>query len=217
LTSASDLLYFSSNHPISSGAVPTLDLYMVRPSHPLVPLLVTGRVYDRVTGAGLAAGLTLIDSAAGDMIASRTSDPATGGYSMALTGGAAMTMVISAQAPGYAPFAMTIHLPAAERYAEWRADIPLDAVPAGVVQPEPAASADDLTIFPNPTSGMMVVRYTGAREGREQEMVISDLYGREMVRATMSRESMALDLGDLPSGLYLVRAGAVTRLMVVRK
>jgi len=215
---SSDLLYFSSNRPARSDTASTLDLFMVRPSRPLVPLLITGRVYDRATGAGLAASLMLLDAVAGDTtIAHRTSDSATGSYTMAVAGGAVMTMMISARVHGYAPFVMTIHLPEAREYTEWRADIPLDADPAGGVQPELADPNDDVAIVPNPTSGMMVVRYTGAREEVEKELVISNLYGEEVFRTTMRQESRALDMSGLPSGLYLVRAGSVTRLMMVRK
>ncbi|MBE0644411.1 MAG: VWA domain-containing protein [Bacteroidetes bacterium] len=71
-----------------------------------------------------------------------------------------------------------------------------------------AAVVDRFELFPNPTSGVVTLRYTLAAAG-QPVVSVHDLLGRELLRRalpTATREGeLRLDLSGLPTGFYHVR------------
>ena len=93
-------------------------------------------------------------------------------------------------------------------------------VPAPVTAVGPAAPELRLRAFPNPVRSGGTVRWSG-RALEEQDLVVFDLAGREVARATAfgrsAREWSARDRAGapLPPGLYLARCGEARARVVV--
>ncbi|PAP78157.1 endonuclease [Rubrivirga marina] len=92
--------------------------------------------------------------------------------------------------------------------------------------PETVAAEDGpegglaVALYPNPSVGRVTIEADGARELRAE---VVDLLGRRVrvVRAAPGADRLALDLGDVPAGVYVVRvvaggATATRRVTVVR-
>ena len=75
----------------------------------------------------------------------------------------------------------------------------------------PAPTAERLVVYPNPASDRITVEASGAG----QEAVLYDLLGRAVRRARMVAGKAVLDVSRLPAGVYVVRAGGMSRLVAV--
>ena len=65
-------------------------------------------------------------------------------------------------------------------------------------------AASGLRAFPNPTSGVLTVE-SASPAGRERQAQLLDAVGRPVRRFSLKGSRTELDLGDLPSGLYLLK------------
>jgi len=61
-------------------------------------------------------------------------------------------------------------------------------------------TADGITIFPNPTSGMLTIRGNGLKR-----VEVMDVVGHAMLVVECQRDSERVDLSELPQGAYVVR------------
>ena len=59
----------------------------------------------------------------------------------------------------------------------------------------------NLKVWPNPTNSIVSVEL----ETGNADFWITDLYGREMLQGTLSGSHSAIDLSDVPAGMYLLR------------
>jgi hypothetical protein len=73
-----------------------------------------------------------------------------------------------------------------------------------------APGADRLSVYPNPSNGLLTLDLEAAEAGL-RALEVFDLTGRrlrsERLNLTAGRQSVPLDLTDLPAGLYLLRVG----------
>ena len=63
----------------------------------------------------------------------------------------------------------------------------------------------EITIYPNPTTGIFTVQ-------GEREIEVYDLFGRLVLRSNKSQ----IDMGSYPKGIYIVRAGEAVRKLILR-
>jgi hypothetical protein len=61
----------------------------------------------------------------------------------------------------------------------------------------------DLSIFPNPTSGILNIQQPG--QNKLNEVLIFDSTGKKWLQATITPDRHKLDLNNLPAGLYWIR------------
>ena len=80
-------------------------------------------------------------------------------------------------------------------------DAGLGDFPAGAA--EPKAVTEHLVFYPNPAQD--VLNYTVKTDGFDElEIVIYDLLGKEVIRTTANGHECAINMLNLPNGLYLV-------------
>ena len=72
-------------------------------------------------------------------------------------------------------------------------------------------TADGITLFPNPTSGMLTIRGNGLKR-----VEVMDMVGRAMLIVECQRDSERVDLSELPQGTYVVRIIAENGIAVRR-
>ena len=83
---------------------------------------------------------------------------------------------------------------------------------AGVEAAGEAEGKELFVVAPNPTKGSVVVSPTELAEGYPAVLTVNDAKGREVLRHTLTDGSpLALELGALPSGTYLVTLTTRTR------
>ena len=83
---------------------------------------------------------------------------------------------------------------------------------AGVEATGEAEGKELFVVAPNPTKGSVVVSPTELAEGYPAVLTVNDAKGREVLRHTLTDGSpLALELGALPSGTYLVTLTTRTR------
>ena len=86
-----------------------------------------------------------------------------------------------------------------------------------VVATEPEApelpGVEFLVVYPNPATDRLTVEASGMGE----EVVLYDLLGRAVRRARLVAGKAVLDTARLPAGVYVVRAGGESRLVVLRR
>ena len=61
-----------------------------------------------------------------------------------------------------------------------------------------------IRVYPNPTSGSVVVQHESAIIER---VTVTDLYGRTVAAFTVNDYQTDIDLSRLPSGIYLLKIG----------
>ncbi|AXT19496.1 T9SS C-terminal target domain-containing protein [Flavobacteriaceae bacterium AU392] len=62
---------------------------------------------------------------------------------------------------------------------------------------------DKFTIFPNPTSGRLNITFPTDTD--EADFLLFDVLGKQIFKTTILRSNNAVDLGDLPRGIYIAR------------
>ena len=64
-----------------------------------------------------------------------------------------------------------------------------------------------LTLYPNPTSAEVTIQYNLGNNSETAEILLLDLTGKVILRNAVSQNSgnLVLSLGDLQSGVYIVR------------
>jgi len=65
-----------------------------------------------------------------------------------------------------------------------------------------------LKAYPNPTTGILHVEVEGA-----DNVMLYDIYGRKL-RSIKAEQASAIDMSDLPHGIYLLRAGSKTNKII---
>lgn len=88
----------------------------------------------------------------------------------------------------------------------------------GTLSYSPLASATlagdepELSAYPNPASRSVNVRVSG----EDIKVTLHDLAGRELRSVAVRNGRARLDVGELPNGVYLLRAGPATKRLVVK-
>ncbi|NDC41075.1 MAG: T9SS C-terminal target domain-containing protein [Chitinophagia bacterium] len=78
---------------------------------------------------------------------------------------------------------------------------------------EIAAAGNDITAYPNPTSGQLVI----AAGNPIHSLVITDLLGHVLISTQPNATTTEADLAPLPAGIYLVRINGIYTVRVVKE
>ena len=73
-----------------------------------------------------------------------------------------------------------------------------------------------LTVYPNPTNGVLFVETHGRASLSDQVYRITNLMGQTLKIGSITAETMQIDVSNLPEGMYFITVGETTRKFVVR-
>ena len=73
-----------------------------------------------------------------------------------------------------------------------------------------------LTVYPNPTKGVLFVETHGRASLSNQVYRITNLMGQTLMTGNITAETMQIDVSNLPEGMYFISIGGETRKFVVR-
>jgi len=90
----------------------------------------------------------------------------------------------------------------------------LDVPAVAAVLPSPG-----ITAVPNPTAGLVTLRFRSDGADRRLQVVVSDIVGRtierrEVAAAVGGEQSVSVDVSDLPTGVYILRVDGRSVLVV---
>jgi hypothetical protein len=74
----------------------------------------------------------------------------------------------------------------------------------------PYSESENISVYPNPSSGIIYVSDSEYKKYQGQTISIHDLTGRVLKMTTFQKEIMTVDLADQAEGLYFVRVGSST-------
>ncbi len=85
----------------------------------------------------------------------------------------------------------------------------------GVEEDGPSTSSGTLTVYPNPTNGVLTVHHSAFRI-HHSEFQIANLMGQTVLSGNINAENQQIDVSSLPQGMYFITVGEATRKFVVR-
>ncbi len=86
----------------------------------------------------------------------------------------------------------------------------------GIEEDGPSTGSGSLTVYPNPTNGILVVETHGRASLQAETYRISNLMGQTLMTGSIHEETQQIDVTDLPQGMYFISIGDQTRKFVVR-
>jgi hypothetical protein len=94
-----------------------------------------------------------------------------------------------------------------EVYEEWH---------NGIEEDGPSAGSGTLTVYPNPTHGVLVVETQNFASHPTQTYCISNVMGQTLMSGVITAETQRIDVTNLPQGMYFISIGDTTCKFVVR-
>ena len=92
-----------------------------------------------------------------------------------------------------------------EVYEEWH---------SGIEEDDPSTGSGTLTVYPNPTDGILNVRLPQCDSPTEYR--ISNMMGQTLMSGKITAEPQQIDVSDLPQGMYFITVGEGTQKFVAR-
>ena len=92
-----------------------------------------------------------------------------------------------------------------EVYEEWH---------SGIEEDDPSTGSGTLTVYPNPTDGILNVRLPQCDSPTEYR--ISNMMGQTLMSGKITAEPQQIDVSGLPEGMYFITVGDGTQKFVVR-
>ena len=92
-----------------------------------------------------------------------------------------------------------------EVYEEWH---------NGIEEDGPSTGSGTLTVYPNPTHGILNVGLSHC--GSRLEYRITNLMGQTLMMGTIHEEPQQINVSNLPQGMYFISIGDATCKFVVR-
>ena len=86
----------------------------------------------------------------------------------------------------------------------------------GLEENNPSTDSEILTVYPNPTNGVLFVETHGRASLPNPTYCISNLMGQNLMTGYITAETMQIDVSNLPEGMYFITLGDTTRKFVVR-
>ena len=87
---------------------------------------------------------------------------------------------------------------------------------SGIEENNPSTSSEILTVYPNPTNGVLFVETHGRASQQAETYRVSNLMGQILMSGTITTENQRIDVSNLPHGMYFISIGDMTRKFVVR-
>lgn len=81
----------------------------------------------------------------------------------------------------------------------------------------PSAGSGTLTVYPNPTNGILVVETRHATSLPAENYRITNLMGQTVLTGSLTDETQKIDVSALPEGMYFISIGDVTRKFVINR
>ena len=94
-----------------------------------------------------------------------------------------------------------------EVYEEWH---------NGIEEDGPSTGSGTLTVYPNPTHGVLVVETQNFASHPNQTYCISNVMGQTLMSGIITAETQRIDVTNLPQGMYFISIGDTTCKFVVR-
>ena len=85
------------------------------------------------------------------------------------------------------------------------------------VEDGPSTGSGTLTVYPNPTDGILFVETRRAMSLPDQTYRITNLMGQILMTGSISAETQQIDVSSLPQGMYFITVGEGTRKFVVNR
>jgi hypothetical protein len=82
------------------------------------------------------------------------------------------------------------------------------------IEDGPSTGSGTLTVYPNPTNGVLFVETHGRASRPDQTYRITNLMGQTVLSGTITAETQQIDVSDLPKGMYFITVGETTRKFV---
>ena len=86
----------------------------------------------------------------------------------------------------------------------------------GIEEDGPSTGSEALTIYPNPTNGVLFVQTVHAPSLPGETYRITNLMGQTLMTGQITSETEQINVSDLPDGMYFITVGGTTRKFVVR-
>ena len=80
----------------------------------------------------------------------------------------------------------------------------------------PSTSSGTLTIYPNPTNGVLFVETHGRASLPDQTYSITNLMGQNLLTGQITAETQQIDVAALPEGMYFITLAGETRKFMVQ-
>ena len=86
----------------------------------------------------------------------------------------------------------------------------------GIEEPTSEPVAAQLTIYPNPTHGILVVETCHGASLQTQTYRIINLMGQTLMTGTLTAETQQIDVSNLPEGMYFISIAGSTKKFIVK-
>jgi hypothetical protein len=87
----------------------------------------------------------------------------------------------------------------------------------GIEENGPSTGSGTLTVYPNPTNGILVVETQNFASLPGQTYRVSNLMGQTVLTGSLNVENQQIDVSNLPEGMYFISIGDVTRKFVINR
>ena len=87
----------------------------------------------------------------------------------------------------------------------------------GIEEDGPSTDSMTLTVYPNPTDGILFVETQNFASLPDQTYRITNLMGQILMTGSISAETQQIDVSSLPQGMYFITVGEGTRKFVVNR
>jgi hypothetical protein len=173
-----------------------------------------GTVTDSVSGTPLEAEVTILThDHHGSAVSSHL--PA-GDYHRPIKGG---TYEVTYSCEGYYSKTLTLTV------ADWETlvqDVQLVPEGYGVEENGPSTSSGTLTVYPNPTNGVLTIHHSEFSIHHSEfsihhsEFRITNMMGQTLLTGQITAENQQINVSSLPQGMYFITFAGETRKFVVR-
>ena len=85
----------------------------------------------------------------------------------------------------------------------------------GIEEDGPSMGSGTLTVYPNPTDGVLFVQTLRATSLPTEYRIIN-MMGQTVLKGSLNTETQQIDVSNLPEGMYFISMGDMTRKFVVR-
>ena len=102
--------------------------------------------------------------------------------------------------------------------ADWETlvqDVQLVPEGYGVEEDGPSTSSGTLTLYPNPTNGVLTIHHSEFSI-HHSEFRITNMMGQTLLTGHITAENQQIDVSSLPQGMYFITFAGETRKFVVR-
>ena len=102
------------------------------------------------------------------------------------------------------------------KYGEKDCDEVYKEIHNGLNEDALSTGSGALTVYPNPTHGVLFVQTLRATSLPAETYRISNMMGQTLMSGRLTSENQQIDVSDLPQGMYFITVGGATRKFVLR-